>query len=637
MNCEEGNIYYRTILFLAFLGAVFFSSLCAQESLPASHHTPVTTQRGGRYITASGALNVLFVYVQFPDDNYLPSSPYWPKGKAPMYMNATVDSVWSVTPTPGSITDYFNQMSFNKFRITGTAVSVITPHTRKFYLDSGWRRSDIQEEVIKKLDTAIDFSQFDHWRHNLSAEYSNTDTSDGIVDMIFMMWRNVCNDTVDLRSVLDLVPGGEASLGYRSHIFGNSSFSVDGGARTVAMGSGRWEQGSGITAIHPLSGDLGPAIIWQYARHEFGHWLLGGNEYHTELGTWGLVDGWGTPSGCMNSFERYKLGWTNVTTIEDVSTPRTISNVSLPDFVTTGVAYRIKVPGGGSDEYYLLENHQRISVFDIPDNNVPTSKGLFVLLQKSNQGDAVGVVSADGRFNWSVPSQSPNIYGGKGDLPVFLRGSSNRVNGYSKRQSIPWTWQGVPQKPAPIHYYLDSATGTMHQAPPTIFTGDGKDQFDTGSAPVFTPASNPSSDIHDDTNKVGFEITNLVNGIYTLNIYINTNQNASPSKPQDLNGTAQQNGRNANPKLVWTTMLEPNVAAGGSILIFRRTKRSQGNWSDWSMIDSVTGSNNTYVDQTITIANSGPDSIQYRIEAKDSQHHISVYSDDVSYVCSFGQ
>ncbi len=611
--------------------------MSAQRSLSPSRQASATPPRGGRYITASGALNVLFIYVQFPDDRYLPSSPYWPKGKAPVYMNATVDSVWSTTPTPGSFTDYFNQMSFNKFRITGKAVSVITPHTRKFYLDSGWRRSDIQEEVIKKLDSTMDFAPFDHWRYNFPAEYSNTDTSDGIVDMIFMLWRNVCSDTVDLRSRLDLVPGGEASLGYASRVFQNSSFSVDGGARTVAMGSGRWEQGSGITAIHPLNGDLGPDIIWRYARHEFGHWLLGGNEYHTQLGTWGLVDGWGTPSGCMNSFERYKLGWINFKTIDDISTSRTISNVVLPDFVTKGIAYRIKVPGGGPDEYYLLENHQRISVFDVPDNNVPAAKGLFVLLQKSDQGGAVGVVSAEGRFNWNVPSQSPNIYGGTGNLPVFLRGSSNRVNGYSKRQSIPWTWQGVSQKPAAIHYYRDPVTGTMHQAPPTIFTGDGKDQFDTGSAPVFAPASNPSSDIHNDTDKVGFEITSFANGICTLTIFINTNQNASPSKPQDFNGVVQRNGKSAHPILAWTRMLEPNVAAGGFILIFRRTKRSQNTWSEWNKIDSVAGSNSNYPDRTITTAGLGPDSIQYRIKAKDSHKHSSVYSDVVSYVYSFNR
>ncbi len=30
-----------------------------------------------------------------------------------MYSDATVDEVWSTTPTPGGFTDYLNQMSFD--------------------------------------------------------------------------------------------------------------------------------------------------------------------------------------------------------------------------------------------------------------------------------------------------------------------------------------------------------------------------------------------------------------------------------------------------------------------------------------------------------------------------------------------
>jgi hypothetical protein len=622
----------RWILISIVLSTAFcqraFGGLPSAKSLP---------QRGGKYITASGALNVLFVYVQFPDDNYLPSSHFWPKGRPPVYMNATIDSVWRPTATPGSFTDYFNQMSFNTFRVTGRSVSVITPHTRKFYLDNGWMRGDIQEEVITALDSTMDFAPFDHWHHTFGLEYANVDSSDGIVDMILMMWRNVCNDTSDLRSQLDLVPGGEASLGYQSRVFKNSAFSVDNGARTVAMGSGRWEQGSGITAIHPLGGDLGPEIIWRYARHEFGHWLLGGDEDHTELGTWGLLDGWGTPSGCMNSNERYKLGWIDVTTIDDVRAPRTISNVRLPDFVTTGTALRLKVPGGGSYEYYLLENHQRISPFDIPDENVASAKGLFVLLQKSEEGNSVGIISAEGRFDWNVLYQLPNKYGGRGDLPVFQRGMSNRINGFSKRERIPWTWKGKVQTPAAIHYEVDQSTGVLHQAPPTIFTGDGKDQFDTGSAPLFTPSSNPSSDIHGDINKVGFEITDVHGGIVTLNIFINTVENASPAKLQDVTGTIARQGKRTIPKITWSAAPEQTVRVGGKILIFRRSKKEKLSWSNWRQIDSTGGSAEAYLDKNIHAVDFGPDSVQYKLAARDSHRRLSIYSDAVSFLSHSGE
>ncbi len=613
------------MLFIAGLIAVFFSLSSAQELLQASCNLEATTtsstQRGGRYITASGSLNVLFVYIQFPDDNYLPNNTYWPKGQAPAYMDATIDSVWSSTPTQGSFSDYFNQMSFNTFKITGKSISAITPHSRNWYLNNNWKRGDIQKEVIQSLDVTIDFAQFDHWRFN--SEYSQTDTADGVVDMIIMMWRNVCNDTVDVRSRLDLIPGGEASLGYYDRNY-NTSFTVDNGARTIQMGYSGY--GSGITAIHPRFGDLNRDLLWRYARHEFGHWLLGGNEYHTKLGTWGLLDGWGAPSGCMNSYERYKLGWMNFNTIDDITTTRTIFNNTMPDFITADSAYRIKVPGGGTDEYYLLGNHQRSSIFDIPDNNVSTATGIFVLLQTYDQGNAVSIVSADGRFDWSVPYQSPNIYGGTGNLPVFLRGTANRINGYSKRQNIPWYWQGIYQGTAPIHYYQNQY-GTLVQAPPTIFTGDGKDQFDLNNSTVFSSASNPSSDIHSNTNKIGFEIIgyNSTTGIYTVNIHINTTENAAPSKPQDVVATLNLPNQTS---LTWTANQETDIVVYN---IYRGVVYTGSGEPSYTKINSTPITMAIYTDNNYESITGLPQNIdlyhRYRITAVDNQGKESVKSE----------
>jgi M6 family metalloprotease-like protein len=545
-------------------------------------------------------------------------------------MNATVDSVWSSTPTPGGFTDYFNQMSFNALKITGKSVSAITPHTRRWYLQNIKKRGFIQTEVIQQLDATMDFAQFDHWHYN--SDFSQKDSADGNVDMILMMWRNVDSDTsvaagdTLIRVKLDLQPGGEASLGY------GSAITVDGGARKVQMGYS-YGAGSGITAIQQVGSNLDSTNFWRTARHEFGHWLLGGNEYHTQLGTWGLVDGWGSPSNCMNSFERERLGWINFNTINfsDYTNPTTITNLTLPDFVTSGVAYRMNVPGGGTNEYYLLENHQRISAFDVPDNNVPTAKGLFVLHQLILQGNGVGVISAQGRFNWSVPSQLPNIYGGSGTLPVFQRGNSNRVQGYDKRASIPWTWQGVTQTPAAIHYYLDPTTGVLRQAgvngQGTIFTGDGKDQFDMSNNPVFTPASNPSSDVYNNINKIGYEVTGVNNGVYVINAFINTVVNASPSKPQDLSASYSS----ANyVSLSWTANQEGDVTSGGGYDLYRSIYYD-GCTPSYTKINSALLSSPSFTDNP-----SIPSGIpagknvywRYNVKAKDSQAKYSIPSED---------
>lgn len=94
-----------TFSFLFLLSVLLPEVILASSGESDACHLTVTTtpstQRGGRYITASGTLNVLFIYVQFPDDNWLPGNGNWPKGQAPAFMNATIDSVWSATPTQG--------------------------------------------------------------------------------------------------------------------------------------------------------------------------------------------------------------------------------------------------------------------------------------------------------------------------------------------------------------------------------------------------------------------------------------------------------------------------------------------------------------------------------------------------------
>jgi len=146
-------------------------------------------QLGGRWKTAEGTLNVLFVFAQFPDDSFYVNDTQWPKGSAPAYMNDIVDPSWTGTPTPGSITDYFAQMSFNKLKFIGKTVSVTARHTRQWYLDNNKKRYDIHKEIVEDLDTTWDFAEFDNWKYN--RDYNIVNTPDGTIDMVFFIWRNI--------------------------------------------------------------------------------------------------------------------------------------------------------------------------------------------------------------------------------------------------------------------------------------------------------------------------------------------------------------------------------------------------------------------------------------------------------------
>src|SRR5574338_1473519 len=73
-------------------------------------------QPGGRDLPAEGSIHALFIFAQFAADNYLPGDSRWPKGDMPERVrdHTWVDSKWSENATPWSLTDYFNQMSFDK-------------------------------------------------------------------------------------------------------------------------------------------------------------------------------------------------------------------------------------------------------------------------------------------------------------------------------------------------------------------------------------------------------------------------------------------------------------------------------------------------------------------------------------------
>jgi len=95
-------------------------------------------------------------------------------------MSTWVDENWSSSPTTGSLTDYFNVMSFNpvtnsaNLKFTGHCVSVTTPHTRKWYCDNSKYYYDINKEIIQQVDQTLDFAQFDNWTGNSNYSFTNS-------------------------------------------------------------------------------------------------------------------------------------------------------------------------------------------------------------------------------------------------------------------------------------------------------------------------------------------------------------------------------------------------------------------------------------------------------------------------------
>lgn len=193
--------------------------------------TAYNGQIGGYLLSSSGQLNILIIFVQFPDDSFDINNPYWPKGQAPTNASQWINQTWSINPIQGSLTHYFNDMSFNKFKLTGKTISVITPHSRQWYLNNGKNRGFINKEAILKVDSVMSFAEFDSW--DLISEYNHRNQPDGIVDMIIMVYRNIANEFPD--SIKKIVKNSLLLNNNYGDLYG-PEFTVDNGLRRVKTG-----------------------------------------------------------------------------------------------------------------------------------------------------------------------------------------------------------------------------------------------------------------------------------------------------------------------------------------------------------------------------------------------------------------
>jgi M6 family metalloprotease-like protein len=391
--------------------------------------------------------------------------------------------------SPWNLTNYFHQMSLGQFHLVGDAIWVESSHSRQEYLNGSFGRANT-DLLRERGDSLIDFSRFDSWTR--LANYSHVNVPDGLVDMIVMVWRF---------NVFEFL--GEASLGYKP------GFVVDG--KRIEMGypaSVQFPLGSGVTCQYIYTD--GPYQVMQTMVHEIGHWLLGGP--HPYNGTtifgkhayWGMLCNGQRVASCANAYERERLGWAVVPAI------RSEYNTVLPDYLTTGIAYKYHPVNGYPLEYFYLENHQRLSPFDDVTTN-PDDKGIWILHQREPylEMDNLRIRPADGNWNWENPASTAICFAQP--LPVFKRGVPKVGTGESHRDQIPIrtslvNWMLVCKDPV----------GQLHCG--AFFKGERfSGAFDADSGFVFSPFSNPNSNTWDNQpTPFSFEILDEQDGVFTI-------------------------------------------------------------------------------------------------------------------------
>ncbi len=605
-----GLLFVMILVFLSGISAVLFAQ--DYSTLYDASIDEVETQAGGRSVTSFGTIKALFIFIDFSDDTYDTGNPTWPVGAGPNYLDDIVDPL--ETPSSGkysNVSTYFNDQSYSQFKMIGNAYYVQAPHPLSWYVTNhkGSEAGYATRDALEILDRTVDFSDYDRWT---DTSFNHVLGADNKIDMVFACYRIwYLNKGIYGSSFV--------SIGWASLSLPGGSMNVDGGARSITGGHG-------VSVANMIEyPDWGGSV--SIVVHEFGHlWDL---DHQYGSGMWSIM-GHRYPNTCsfMNAVEREQLGWIS---FHDITSSQT---ATLRDFGKYGDAYRIQ---SGSGEYFILENHQRTSIYDVPDANVPDAKGLYIIRQSPFQDypyeGSVKVECSDGRFDWSNPLWVPfpgavDKNGNPIVVPVFQKGSSNPTLGFNDRDMLPAKKPGS----ASVYYHnpiakIDEITGKIVFG--SFYKGDGKDQFNYGLSTVFTPWSNPSTCLESGTiSNVGIEVLPPSSAsTVDVQFFIGNPQNASPSRPQDLRTSF------TDPLTVtvsWALNQEPRMLASGTYDLYRSI------YYDGALLSYIKVNSAPILTATFTDRPTVPGDVpagkdiywRYNVKAIDNKGKVSTASDD---------
>lgn len=660
-------------LFLGLQGAFAqFPQDCGMVGFPPENANP-TIRYGGRHITSTGILRVLVVWVRFADDN-VPSST-WPNPTVlPQWARRLVDTAYSPTGNyySGTASDYFYENSYGKMHVIGDVYYIITDSTEAHYRrvaftsGAGAARSAIQMEALNKIDNPpynVDFRRYDNWKFRvLGQDFQHEPGTDNKVDMIWFMTREIHDEGTLPRDQIRFRIGW-ATLDCPTHVRDGVTILGGGLFGFPASGIGMFGDHSTMP-INSSTAVNGTYTVMGLVAHEMSHYFFGGGHFavqnesprlgirRTSSSMKSYAGGWW---GHFSGYEKWRLGWLAPTVLTS-----SVDWLVLHDMATTTDSTKhrlLRIPIPGTSQYYLIENRRHISAFETryaPNNINPNAKikpGILVyhIVHEPDvlPSTIVQMLCADGKRRWRMVYNA-GTPGNEYD-DVIDKDTSDAINGYDEREYIYvsgypsngltnrwaagfWPAGGHPYGGGP---YLGVTNFWNLNTHARDLEGDSLDLFGVGE--VISPWSNPGSHRWLWTNEafvqstLGFEIKafNPSTQAYTLAIRLSDPEQLAPSKPQDLRVSVYRQGYYSYPRLDWPAMQEPDVTSGGKLFIHRRIMM-YGIWDSWVLRDSVSGTNTWYVDHQINTAGSGPDIVEYKIQARDTQNKLSVFSDVVS-------
>lgn len=475
----------------------------------------------------NGTLKALLILCKFKDDLFdaplhtdvwpasLNAMPSW----GPSFLSPTVQSDY---PDP-SISGYFHEMSMGNFHLIGDVKFYQPLYNQNYYFTSNQKHVGyLTEEILRGIDPQVNYGDYDSWDPNDIDHDWVKNEPDGQVDMIIIGFRFA--NTYDL----DYIDRNPADTIYRKGyqgIAGLTGFQYTFGSGSQIILDGKIIKAATLSSGTFQSGCISPHDGLNIIAHELGHYIVTSSHY-AGTGYHGLMDGQG--NGVMSSFERVKLGW-----ITPVTITGDMTNLSVPDAITTGTVYKLPIPS--SNEYFLIDNHQRKSYYEsswrLFNGGPLVSRNTGIIISHCNSA-AVDIESAFGRWNW-------------------------------KKESALYVFPFVPETPNPVsgedklNLRVKNTTQKVKNHPD--FLGSAEDFFNMNYNKVFSPSSNPNTYKNSPSANSYLAVELIGNTENYTGSYIGVNVYADyslhPAQPQNIDLSLSSN----HPKLTWSANSEPNI------------------------------------------------------------------------------
>jgi len=412
----------------------------------------------------------------------------------------------------GTLTQYYNEVSYGQFSVTGTVYGWFTADQGQAYyasnnngLNSNYPQNakGFVRNIVEKADATVDFSQFDN---DGPDGIPNSGDDDGYVDAVGIVVAGAGPDWY---------PGNDNIWPHMSSLGGNEYTTND-----AANGGGNIKISTFFVVPEEAGGGSGWGVIRPIGVfvHEFGHVLGLPDLYDRDgssngIGEWGLMasGSWGGDGSHtekpahMTAWSKIQLGWITPTILTT-----DVNGLAIKQAETNPEAYLLWEDGYEWSRYFLLENRQKVG-FD----------------QYLN-GDGLLIYHVDENMRWGKVAYS-----------------SGPVNNDETHKLVD----------------LEEADGLAH-LDNKVNRGDAGDPFPgTSNNRAFTDVTSPNSKDYDG-NSTGVAVTNISNSGATMTADVVVRNRLGYVIAYDESGITGWGWGFQNPQDIWGGVFFKTTEAG---------------------------------------------------------------------------